>query len=234
MRSFLTLFVTTTVAFTAITALAKNTADPIGTWAIEISAPDGQVYHPKATITKSEDGHQGSYYSPSTNRTLDLQDVKIDSHNTFRFTLETQDLMVAYIGKIVGNKMSGPAQIIYQGQSYDATFSATREAKISSLAGTWNSETERQGNARTGTMTLSVGEHGEISGTIGRGNGEIEDAKLVDGVLTFSTKGQYQGYDYVANYRGQLEGDEINGELIVEAASAGATREFTWTANKVE
>lgn len=233
MRSIFTFLVTMTVA---MTAMAKNTANPIGTWAIELSAPDGQVYHPKATITKSEDGHRGSYYSPSSDQTFDLQGVEFDSDNMLHFTLATQGLTVAYIGKIEGNKMNGPAQIVYDGQQYDADFSTTREAKTDSVSGTWEMETERQGEINQGTLMLSVAKDGKISGkTDGQsGTSEVEGAKLEDGVLTFSAKGQSQGYDYVAKYRGHVNGNEIKGDVIVDVASAGVTREFSWSANRID
>ena len=131
--------------------------------------------------------------------------------------------------------MKGSAQILRQGREFEATFTATRKANTDSVSGTWNMETERQGNKSQGTLLL-VANDGKISGTTeSRGRtSEVEEAKLIDGVLTFSTKGQFQGYAYVAKYRGRVEGDKIEGELIVSAASAGVTREFSWTANRVD
>ncbi|MDG2255652.1 MAG: hypothetical protein P8L49_11910 [Opitutaceae bacterium] len=217
-------------------AIAANAGYSTGTWAIELSAPDGQTYRPEATITKTEDKLEGSYYSPRTDQTFDLRDVKLDAENTVHFTLDTQGLKVAYRGKIKGNKMSGSARIDYQGQQYDAGFSATRKAKTDSVSGTWDMETVMQRNKSQSTLLLAVANDGEISATRKLKNRtvEIEDAKLLDGVLTFSTKGKYQGYDYVAYYKGQVEGDTIEGELVISAAAAGATREFAWTANRVD
>lgn len=230
MRSIISLFVT--ISF----AIAANAVDSSGTWAIELAAPDGQTYRPEATITKAEDSLEGSYYSPRTDQTFDLRDVTLDEENTFHFTLDTQGLVVAYSGKIKGNEMSGSARIDYQGQQYDAVFTATRKAKADSVSGTWNMETVMQGTTNQSTLLLAVADDGKISATRELRNRtvEIEDAKLVDGVLTFSTTGKYQGYDYVANYKGHVKGDTIEGELIITAAAAGATRNFAWTANRVD
>lgn len=229
MRSIISFLVTISFAITA------NAVDPSGAWAIELSAPDGQTYRPVATITESQDGLEGSYYTPRTDQTFDLQDVTFDSEKSLQFTLGNQGLAVTYTGKIEGNKMKGSAQILRQGREFEATFTATRKANTDSVSGTWKMETERQGNKSQGTLLL-VANDGKISGTTeSRGRtSEVEEAKLIDGVLTFSTKGQFQGYAYVAKYRGRVEGDKIEGELIVSAASAGVTREFSWTANRVD
>lgn len=230
MRSIISFLVTISFAITA------NAVDPSGTWAIELAAPDGQTYRPVATITESQDGLEGSYYTPRTDQTFDLQDVKFDSNESLHFTLGNQGLKVTYSGKIEGNKMKGSAQIVRQGREFEAIFTATRKAKTDSVSGTWNMETEMQGNTNQSTLLLAVANDGKISATRELKNRtvEIDDAKLVDGVLTFSTKGKYQGYDYVAEYKGRVEGDRIEGELIVTAAAAGATRNFAWTANRVD
>lgn len=112
--------------YSSFSATRESTANPIGTWKISLNAPDGNTYHPKATITKTEGGLKGSYYSPASDQNVDLQDVEIDSSNRLRFTVTNQGTSIEYTGKIERNSMKGSAQIDYQGQQYDADFSATR------------------------------------------------------------------------------------------------------------
>ena len=236
MRSITAFFITVLLAFTAMHAMANSNTNPSGTWKISLVGPNGQTYYPEATVKENGSNLGGSYYSPTYDQTLELQDVRLESNNTLHFTVSTQGLTVAYAGNVEGNKLSGSARLDYQGQQYDAGFTAVREAQGGGLAGTWNSKTERQGQTGTATLILTAGSDGKISGTIEarRGPSEIKDGNLDDGVFTFSTEGQYQGYDYVANYRGLVEGDEIKGELIITAASVGQTRKFSWTAKKAD
>ena len=90
----------TTFIFTISYAIAVNATDLAGTWAIELSAPNGQIYRPEATITKTEDKLEGSYYSPSLDQTIDLRDVKLDAENALQFNVDIEDVKVAYLSLI--------------------------------------------------------------------------------------------------------------------------------------
>ena len=217
-------------------AFAANASYSTGTWAIELSGPDGQTYRPEATITKKEDKLEGSYYSPRTDQTFDLQDVKLDAEKTLQFTLDTNGLKVAYKGKIEGNKMVGSAQIFRQGRQFEATFTASRKARADSVSGTWEVEAVMGGNTNQSILLLAVANDGKISATRKSNENAVEfdEVKLVDGVLTFSTKGKKRGYDYTAYYKGDVKGDKIEGELVISAEAAGLTREFAWSANRVD
>ena len=157
----------------------------------------------------------------------------IDRHGRLDALINNAGIMLKYVGGIDGNQMDGMAFVDFRGQKFKSEFSATREVKVSSLAGTWNTEMKRDGNTTTNTFKLSVGEDGEISGTFGKdATKEIEAVKLEDGVLTFSIKRQYSGNDFVMNYRGQIEGDEIRGEVIIKAGGV-ERRKYPWKAKKV-
>ncbi len=230
MRLIITFLVTISYAF------AANASYSIGTWAIELSAPNGQTYRPEATITKTEDKHAGSYYSPRIDQTLDLRDVKLDAENTLQFNVDIDGMKVAYRGKIEGNKMVGSAQIFRQDRQFEATFTASRKVKADSVSGKWEMETVMQGNTNQSILLLAVANDGKISATR-KSNGnavEFDDVKLVDGVLTFSTKGNRRGYDYTAFYKGDVKGDKIEGGLVISVEAAGVTREFAWSANRVD
>jgi len=92
------------------------------------------------------------------------------------------------------------------------------------------------GNTNQSILLLAVANDGKISATrkSNENTVEFDDVKLVDGVLTFSTKGKRRGYDYTAFYKGDVKGDKIEGELVISAEAAGVTREFAWSANRVD
>ena len=226
----------TTFIFTISHAIAVNATDLAGTWAIELSAPNGQIYRPEATITKTEDKLEGSYYSPSLDQTLDLRDVKLDAENTLQFNVDIEDVKVAYSGRIGGDKIVGSAKIFRQGRQFEATFTASRKAKTDSVSGTWDMETVMRGNTSQSILLLAVANDGKIS-AIRKSNEdavEFDDVELVDGVLTFSTKGNRRGYDYTAHYKGDVEGDKIEGEFVISVEAAGLTRKFAWSAKKAD
>jgi hypothetical protein len=224
--------IVTTLIGLAISAHAE--VNPTGTWKIEIELPNGQTYYPEATIREKGGGLEGAYYSQTADQTSPLEDVRLESGSQLHFTFNNNaGIMLKYVGGIDGNQMDGMAFVDFRGQKFKSEFSATREVKVSSLAGTWNTEMKRDGNTTTNTFKLSVGEDGEISGTFGKdATKEIEAVKLEDGVLTFSIKRQYSGNDFVMNYRGQIEGDEIRGEVIIKAGGV-ERRKYPWKAKKV-
>jgi hypothetical protein len=59
---------------------------------------------------------------------------------------------------------------------------------------------------------------------------EIEDAKLEKDQLSFVVKREFNGEEFVVNFAGQAELDEING--TVEFEMQGEPREFDWNAKR--
>lgn len=213
---------------------AHASVDPTGTWKIELASPDGSTRKREATFTKEEDSIKGSLYNPDRDRTVPLVVVTDESDNQIRFTFSWQESSIAYAGKIEGNSMSGSANFNINGQQFDTTFSATREAKTSSLAGTWESKLESNGRARTGTITITLGNDGALSAKLSsqRGTSELQDIKLENGVVTFVKPGSDRA-NVLRNYRGLLDGDDIKGEMIMNGSPDGQEG-FSWTATKVD
>jgi hypothetical protein len=116
-----------TVAFTAMPAMANSTADPTGTWKIDVIT-EGETTHTGGTFTKEGEGFKGSYHSPETDQPMELYDVYFESGNQLEFSAESdQGYTISYKGTIKGNSMSGSAEIVYQGNRIYSNFSATRK-----------------------------------------------------------------------------------------------------------
>lgn len=235
MRLSVLALISLSLAVVALPAMAKIDVDPTGTWNIEITAPDGTTKHRVATFTKEEDSFKGSLYNPDRDLTLDLAVVTNASDNEVRFTLIFQGYSVAYAGNIKGSYMSGRVYYEINGRKFDTAFSASRQTDSSELAGTWDSTLNSNGRARNNQLTIRLERDGTLSGTIeGQGQtSELQDIKLENGVVTFKKPGS-QRPNLSHNYRGQIDDDEISGEMIVNGTPAGQGEEFSWSAKKVD
>lgn len=117
------------LVLTALSAMGNSNVDPVGTWNIEIAAPDGSTKKRVATFTKQEDALKGSLYNPDRDMNLDLVVERDGSENKIRFTIKFDGSSVAYAGNIDGDSMSGIVYYDINGRKFDTSFSATRKVK---------------------------------------------------------------------------------------------------------
>jgi len=224
-RQLLTLVVLPLITI-SVHAAHHGNVDPIGTWKIDISGPDGQTYNPEATITKDGDDLKGSYYSPRSDQTFDLKDVGLESDNKLQFTLVHPQITITYVGNIEGNAMNGLAHIDYQGQQYDADFSAEREGATVMVVGTWKFETSVNGNTYNPSVVISNND-GNFSGTYTAGyNGqdiEMGNIKLEGNQLSFKAEND----SFTLNYSGTIEGENISGTMSASAPQGSMDGSFT-------
>ena len=206
---------------------AHHKADPIGKWNIEISDNNGQTYYPEATFTKVDGELKGSYYSQLSGETFDLEDVSFASDGALKFTLNHPQIIVKYDGKISGNDMTGTANITYQGQTGDTSFSAKREPTLT-VVGTWAFKTSINGNTYEPTVSIRK-EAGKLAGTYTAGyNGQkmsMEDITVEGNQLSFSAGNS----DFTLKYTGTIEGDSISGTMSASAAQGSMDGSFTGT-----
>ena len=205
---------------------ADHRADPIGKWKIVISAGD-QTYYPEATFTKVDGELKGSYYSKLSGETFDLEDVGFDSDGALKFTLNHPQLIVKYAGTISGNDMTGTANITYQGQSGDTSFSAKREPTLI-VVGNWAFKINVNGNTYKPTVSIRK-EEGELAGTYTAGyNGQVmamENIMIEGSHLSFTTGAG----GFTLKYTGTIEGDSISGTMSASSPQGSRNGSFTGT-----
>lgn len=198
--------------------------DPTGKWNIEISA-QGQTYYPEATITMGGDTLKGSYYSPVSGETFDLEGVSFESPGPLKFTLNHPQLVVKYAGNIKGNEMSGSANIQFQGDTFDVPFSAKREPTLT-VVGTWDFKLTINGSTYEPTVSIHT-EAGELAGTYTAGYNRQDmpmDEIKVDGNQLSFTAGNNQ---FTLKYTGTIEGDTMSGTMSVSAPQGSMDGSFT-------
>jgi hypothetical protein len=216
----------------SVHAAHHGNLDPAGTWKIEITASNGQTYYPEATFTSEADGLKGSYYSPVSSETFDLEDASFEAAGDLKFTLNNPQLIVKYAGKISGNTMKGTANIENQGQSGDVPFSATREVieAATNVVGTWNLKTSIDGSTYEPTASIRK-EAGELAGLYTTGYTgqtiEIESITLEDNQLSFTTSNS----NLTLNFRGAIESDSISGTMSISAPQGSMDGSFTGMRN---
>ncbi len=102
-------------------------------------------------------------------------------------------------------------------------------------SGTWRFRAETEGQAIDYTFALSLGEDGRVLGRIQRLDStswEIEEGKIEGNELSFMAHPEYRGRQWLAKFRGRLNGDEIEGEATVTEPSSGRTRSIPWAASR--
>jgi hypothetical protein len=99
-------------------------------------------------------------------------------------------------------------------------------------AGSWKWSITTQ-NGDTIDTLMKLKQDGEkITGSVNNRFGEtaISDGTIKDGKITFTTKRELNGSDFVIKYSGKLEGDKITGKS--EVTRDGQSREREWVAKR--
>lgn len=206
---------------------AHHEADPIGKWMIEISDPNGQTYYPEATFTKEDGELKGSYYSQLSGETFDLEAVSFNSDGRLNFTLNHPQIIVRYAGDISGNDMTGTANITYQGQTGDTSFSAKRKPTLT-VVGNWNFKTTINGDTYKPNASIRE-EAGELAGTYtsayNNQDMEMKEITVNGNQLSFTTgAGQF-----TLKYTGTIEGNTISGTMSASSSQGSMDGSFTAT-----
>ncbi|MEX2015869.1 MAG: hypothetical protein WD873_04460 [Candidatus Hydrogenedentales bacterium] len=97
-------------------------------------------------------------------------------------------------------------------------------AGASEFAGTWQITQEFQGQERTSTWVIDDAD-GRVSVTItgGRGSGEVDNAKIADGVLAFTRTVERQGQSFEMKHEARIQ----DGKLVVTVMSPRGERTMT-------
>lgn len=101
-----------------------------------------------------------------------------------------------------------------------------------SAAGTWKWSFTTQ-NGDTFDTTMKLKQDGEkITGTVNNrfGDSTISDGTVKEGKISFATKRELNGSDFIIKYSGKIEGDKITGKS--EFTRDGQTREREWVAKR--
>ena len=95
-------------------------------------------------------------------------------------------------------------------------------------SGTWRWEYEFQGETVKDSLQLNLKEDGKVVGTFkGRNNTvKVKEGKVEGDKLTVAFPVDFQGTELNLTFSGQLNGDDVDGTVIIEAN--GESREFPW------
>ena len=113
--------------FTWKAARSVKMGDVVGTWKLEIAAPDGNVLTPVLKISQDGDGKKlvGEYkseYFPN----LTVENLKLEK-NDLILKVVGQDLTVEYKARAYGEKMKGTLEYDISGNTGEAEFAASRK-----------------------------------------------------------------------------------------------------------
>jgi hypothetical protein len=112
------------------------------------------------------------------------------------------------------------------------SYSAVSAVAAESATGTWKWTFATQ-NGDSFDTTLKLKQDGEkLTGTMNNrfGDSTISDGSIKDGKVSFQTKRELNGAEFVVKYSGKLEGDKITGKT--EFTRDGQTRDREWIAKR--
>jgi hypothetical protein len=112
------------------------------------------------------------------------------------------------------------------------SFNAVSARAAESATGTWKWTFATQ-NGDNFDTTLKLKQDGEkLTGTMNNrfGDSAISDGVVKDGKISFQTKRELNGAEFVVKYSGKLEGDKITGKT--EFTRDGQTRDREWLAKR--
>ncbi len=103
--------------------------DVVGTWALRLEAPGGQVMEPSVTITKSGSEYRGSYSGGQS--AIDVTGLRVEKNKLF-FAISAErggnKYTGAYAGTPMGNKMAGTVDYDWSGNTGQLPFTAKRKS----------------------------------------------------------------------------------------------------------
>jgi peroxiredoxin len=95
---------------------------------------------------------------------------------------------------------------------------AAEDKKAVDPSGTWRLEYDWDGTRIKDAFRLNLAKNGKVVGALHRGEtvAEIRNGKIEDNNLSFSVSIDYEGTPWVTKYNGKINGDEIDGTVVLE------------------
>jgi hypothetical protein len=126
--------------------------------------------------------------------------------------------------------MKLPTRILFS--AFLATLTAIAAQAADTAAGTWKWTFNAQ-NGDTIDSTMVIAQDGEkLTGTLNNrfGKSEITEGTIKDNQVSFKTKRELNGQEFVVKYTGKLQGEKIIGKT--EFQRDGQVREREWEAKR--
>jgi hypothetical protein len=150
---------------------------------------------------------------------------------TVTHDFDGQEIVVKFKVKQDGEKLAGLAEYDLGGQTGTAEIEGSR-SKAADIAGDWNIAITGE-NGDTIEVTAKLTQDGDKIGgdyTGPAGDAKVSDAKLDGKTLTFKVVRERDGQELILNYKGEVDGDTITGD--VEFDFDGQTRSTTFEAKR--
>lgn len=207
-----------------VLAVPAFAASPFaGTWNIELDF-QGTPVEGVMVIHEGADGKLSGSWTSQFGES-DLQDMKVSGETlTFQreISAQGQSMALDYQAKLVDGKIDG---MIMTPQG-DLPFTGVKAQEEVTFIGDWNVEMDRQGQVVQ--FTLSIKDDGDkLSGiwTSPRGERELENVKIADGVLSFAQTMERQGQSFTLDYSAKI----ADGKLAGTITTPRGERPFTGT-----
>ncbi|MHC4165431.1 MAG: hypothetical protein ACYSWQ_00565 [Planctomycetota bacterium] len=99
-------------------------------------------------------------------------------------------------------------------------------------SGTWRREYDWNDTRIEEVLRLKLTGDGKVVGTLSRNDAvsEIKDGKFEGNELSFSVSNEYQGTEWTTSYKGIIEGDEVNGTVVLKVGEQ--SWDFDWIAKR--
>lgn len=203
-----------------------------GTWLL-VATSDAGVFEPKLHLKHDGDDISGNYeWTESV--VAEVQDGEIVGGElifTVTHDFDGQEIVVKFKVKQDGEKLAGLAEYDLGGQTGTAEIEGSR-SKAADIAGDWNIAITGE-NGDTIEVTAKLTQDGDKIGgdyTGPAGDAKVSDAKLDGKTLTFKVVRERDGQELILNYKGEVDGDTITGD--VEFDFDGQTRSTTFEAKR--
>lgn len=208
-----------------VLAVPAFAASPFaGTWNIELDF-QGTLVEGVMVINEGADGALSGSWTSQFGES-DLEDVKVAGETlTFQreISAQGQSMTLDYQAKLVDGKIDG---MILTPQG-DLPFTGVKAQEEVTFVGDWNVEMQGR-DQQVMQSTLSIKDHdGKLSGTwtSQRGERELENVKIADGVLSFAQTFEREGQSFSMDYSAKI----ADGKLMGAITTPRGERPFTGT-----
>jgi hypothetical protein len=99
-------------------------------------------------------------------------------------------------------------------------------------SGTWRREYDWNNATVEEVIRIKLKADGKVVGTLSRNDeaSEIKGGKFEGNELSFSVGGDYQGTEWVTSFKGVINGDEVNGTVVLEVGDQ--SWDFDWISKR--
>ena len=224
-------------AFAASTPVHATQADAAlanlaGKWTLSYNSPDGRHIEPTLKLSVEGEEAEGTLTTDQYGK-FDLEDITLKD-GVLRFEIDGeidgQDIHVTYEAKVDGDTLDGSFDYEYAENTGTVDFEGKR-AMLSAddVVGTWQLTieapdgqvfepvltVETQGDGLKGTYDSQMG--GELP---------VEEIAIEGQTLTFRIAGDANGQRFRIEYKAEVDGDSMSGEVMYDLAGTTGTLDF--------